>query len=277
MEAAVRSATGRVAWADCRRHGREWAACRRRGRWHGRRRDRRHVSWPRSMDSRWRPLPHDAPRRPWRWTMNSAARLEHRDVGARQGRGGGGAARALLLPGSALHQSGDHHRPATAREHHHSDGRLHHHLAHGDDGLHDARRAGQRHLEPQGLPGFLRRSRPARHADAGRPRLDPRRRLQLLRRPRRCQPGTASRTTGSRWWTTSPRRTSPSNPAASAASQFTLEAKRIGKFKLTLAAQHDRAGEARRHRGARDRSGPQRARAERRSSTAAWKLPCDTT
>ena len=98
-----------------------------------------------------------------------------------------------------------------------SDGRLHHHLAHGDDGLHHARRAGQRHVEPQGLSGFLRRSRPAGHAHAGRPRLDSGGRLQLLGRARRRQPATAGRTTGSRWWRTSPTRTSRWNPAASAA------------------------------------------------------------
>ena len=79
------------------------------------------------------------------------------------------------------------------RQHLHPHGRFHHHLAHGHDGLHHARRARQRHVQPQSLPGFLRRSRPARHAHPGRPRLHPRRRLQLLRRARRRQPATAAR------------------------------------------------------------------------------------
>ena len=47
-------------------------------------------------------------------------------------------------------------------------------------------------VQPQSLPGFLRRPRPARHAHPGRPRLDSGGGLQLLRRARRCQPGTAA-------------------------------------------------------------------------------------
>ena len=72
-----------------------------------------------------------------------------------------------------------------ARSHHHSDGRLHHHLAHGHAGLHRPRRAGQRHLQPESLSGFLRRPRSAGHAHAGRPRLDSGGGLQLFRQTRR--------------------------------------------------------------------------------------------
>ena len=100
------------------------------------------------------------------------------------------------------------------RQHRDPDGGFHHHVAHGDDGVHHARRAGQRHVEPQGLPGFLRRSRPAGDAHAGRPRLDPGGGLQLLGRARRRRPETCRRTTGSRWWMTPPTRPSRSNPAA---------------------------------------------------------------
>ena len=102
------------------------------------------------------------------------------------------AARALLLPRSALHQSRNHHRPERPRQHLDSAGRLHHHLAHGHDGLHHARRAGQRHLQPQSLPGFLRRSRPAGHAHPGRPRFHSRGRLQLLRPRGDVEPATAA-------------------------------------------------------------------------------------
>jgi alpha-2-macroglobulin-like protein len=107
-----------------------------------------------------------------------------------------------------------------ARHHRHPHGRFHHHLAHGHARLHHPRRARQRHLQPQSLPGFLRRPRPARHPHAGRPRFHPvavynysgsrRRRLQLQ----------AGRLVLARQ-TTSPTKPSPSNPAAWAASQFT--------------------------------------------------------
>ena len=45
-------------------------------------------------------------------------------------------------------------------------------------------------------------------------------------------------------------------------SQFTLEAKRIGKFKLTLCRAHERRSRPRGHRGPRNRSDSQRPRAE---------------
>jgi hypothetical protein len=70
----------------------------------------------------------------------------------------------------------------TARHHLHSAGGLHHHLAHGHAGLHYPRRAGQRNIQHESLPGFLRRSGSAGHAHARRPRVDSRGRLQLLRR-----------------------------------------------------------------------------------------------
>ena len=54
-------------------------------------------------------------------------------------------------------------------------------------------------------------------------------------------------------------------------SQFTLNANRIGKFKLTLSAHMEGAAIARRHRRSRDRGHPQRPRAETSSSTAASK------
>jgi hypothetical protein len=51
-------------------------------------------------------------------------------------------------------------------------------------------------------------------------------------------------------------------PGRVGGSQFTLEANRIGKFKLTLSARMNGAGRPRRHRGARNRSHSQRPRAE---------------
>ena len=86
-------------------------------------------------------------------------------------------ARPLLLPRGALHQSGDRYRRQWRCQYFYSPGRLHHHLAHGDDRLHRTRRVGQRHIEPQGLSGFLYRPRPACHPYSGRSRVDPRRRL----------------------------------------------------------------------------------------------------
>ncbi len=85
-----------------------------------------------------------------------------------------GPARALLLSRGPLHQPRDPHRRARQRRHLHSAGRFHHHLAHGHGGLDGARRARQRYCGPQGLPGFLRRPRPAGHAHPGRPRVDSR-------------------------------------------------------------------------------------------------------
>ncbi len=76
--------------------------------------------------------------------------------------------------------------------HHDSPGGLHHHLAHGDARIHHPRSARQRHIEPESLSGFLRRSRPARHPHARRSSLDPRSRIQLLRRARRRQPEIAT-------------------------------------------------------------------------------------
>ena len=68
----------------------------------------------------------------------------------------------------------------------------------------------------------------------------------------------------------SPRKPSPSNPAASAASQFTINANRIGKFKLTLSAQMDgaRQGRATTSSCARLKSSPTAA-SRTSSSTAA--------
>ena len=112
----------------------------------------------------------------------------HRPSGA-----GPGAARALLVPRSPLHQSGNHHRPERRRQHHHSAWPIP-----SPPGAwpcwpppRTARWAAA--LEPQSLPGFLRRPRSARHAHPGRPRLHPRRHLQLLRRARRRQPELAAR------------------------------------------------------------------------------------
>ena len=68
--------------------------------------------------------------------------------------------------------------------------------------------------QPESLSGFLRRSRSAGHAHARRPRLDPGGRLQLLRRRAATSACNCSRTTGSRWWKTFPRRTSRWIPAA---------------------------------------------------------------
>ena len=63
------------------------------------------------------------------------------------------------------------------RHHRHSPRRFHHHLAHGHDRFHRARRIGQRRLQPQSLSGFLRRSRPSRHSHSGRSRIHPSGRL----------------------------------------------------------------------------------------------------
>ncbi len=143
----------------------------------------------------------------------------------------------------------NHHRSERTRHHLHPDGRLDHHLAHGDDGVHDPWRARQRHVQPQGLSGFLRRSRSARHAHAGRPRVIPGSHLQLRRDARRRPSASGTRRIGFRWpkmlaekaWTVEPGRVG--------GSQFTLEAKRIGKFKLTLAARMIGEDRSRRHRG----------------------------
>ncbi len=67
------------------------------------------------------------------------------------------------------------------RQHCHSHRRLHHHVADGDDCFHPARRAGHGEFQPEGLSGFLCRSRPARYAHAGRPGFDSGGHLQLLR------------------------------------------------------------------------------------------------
>lgn len=102
-------------------------------------------------------------------------------------------ARPLLFPRSPLHQPRNYHRRPRPGQRLHPHGRFHHHLAHGPHGIDCARPLGRRLIEHQGLPGFLRRSRPARHAHAGRPRLAARGRLQLRRRARRCQPAFAAR------------------------------------------------------------------------------------
>jgi hypothetical protein len=98
------------------------------------------------------------------------------------------ATRALLLPRSPLHQAGDHHRRSRRSDDHDPPCRLHHYVAHGDDGVHTSRSAGQRCIQPEGVSGFLRRSRPPRHAHARRSCLHPGCRLQLLGRDRQRQP-----------------------------------------------------------------------------------------
>ncbi len=65
-------------------------------------------------------------------------------------------ARALLLPRGALHQSRNHHRLQRSGQHHDPAGRLHHDLAHGNDGIHDPWSARQHNIEPESLSGFLR-------------------------------------------------------------------------------------------------------------------------
>ena len=99
-----------------------------------------------------------------------------------------------------------------------------------------ARRARQRHIQPQGLPGFLRRSRSARHPHPGRPRLHPRGRLQLLA----ARAADVSLQLQPDDWFALVDDVADKTVAVESGrvggSQFTLEAKRIGKFKLTLSA-----------------------------------------
>ena len=158
-------------------------------------------------------------------TVNTATLAKKDSVGARR------AARALLLPGGALHQSGNHHRPATAAPASSipmADSITTWRMAMMASTTHGALGSGT--VEPEGLPGFLRRSRPAGHAHAGRPRLDSGGCLQLLGRARRREPATAAgrlvlaggrrrREEPSRWipaaWAA---RSSRSKPSASASS-----------------------------------------------------------
>ena len=153
------------------------------------------------------------------------------------------------------------------------DGRFHHHVAHGHDGIHRAAALlGSGTSQPQGLSGFLRRSRPAGHPHAGRPRLHPDRRLQLRRRAGdvslQLQPAD--------WFTL----------AQDIADKIAdRRARPRGRFAVHHRSQthrqvqtHSRAriegrGQPRRHRGARNRSDSEWPRAEPWSSTAAWKTP----
>ena len=145
-------------------------------------------------------------------------------------------ARALLFSRGALYQSRNHHRQGRARQHRDSDGGLHYHVAHGDDCLHATGSAWHLYIEPESFPGFLRRSRFAGHAHAGRSGFDSGCYLQLLGFARRCE-SCSFRTDD--WFALvddSGEKSVTVDSARVGSSQFTLEAKRIGKFKLTLAA-----------------------------------------
>ena len=174
-------------------------------------------------------------------------------------------ARPFLLSRSPLHQPGDHHRRQRQCQTSPSPSPTPSPLGAWPCSPPRTRRAGQRHIEPQSLSGLLRRSRSARHAHPGRSGLHSRRRLQLLRQARRRQPQAPARRLVLAGRRQLPKRPSPSNPAASAARSSPLEAKRIGKFKLTLSARMNGAArDPRRHRRPRNRSHSQRARAEPR-------------
>ena len=113
-----------------------------------------------------------------------------------------------------------------------------------------ARRAGHVHFEPEGLSGFLCRSRSARHAHPGRPGFDPGGHLQLLGRARRGQPEAPAGRLVLPGGRRSGKDPSTVDSGRVGGSQFTLEAKRIGKFKLTLAASMKGQSQSRRYRGA---------------------------
>ena len=96
-------------------------------------------------------------------------------------------ARALVLPGSALHQPGNHHRRARQRQHHHPRCRLHHNVAHGHARVDKRRSHRHGYKLAESVSGLLRRSRPPRHTHAGRPRQHSAGHLQLHRQARgRC-------------------------------------------------------------------------------------------
>src|SRR5208282_5727907 len=99
-------------------------------------------------------------------------------------------------------------------------------VAHGHDCLHATGSARHVNLEPEGFSGFLRRSRSASHAHAGRPCFDSGGDVNL-------------KLQSDDWFSLvddSGEKSVGVDSARVGSSQFTLEARRIGKFKLTLAA-----------------------------------------
>ena len=148
------------------------------------------------------------------------------------------SARAVLLPRGALHQSRNHHRPERPRQHLHSAGGFHHYVAHGPAGLHARGALGSGASSLKVFQDFF--------VDLDLPvTLTQGDRVSIPVAVYNYSGGRAatsasicSRTTGLRWWTTSPTKNLAVDSGRVGGSQFTLEAKRIGKFKLTLSA-HD--------------------------------------
>ena len=140
----------------------------------------------------------------------------------------------------ALHQSRDHHRCATATPASRfpiADSITTWRMAMLASTASGALGSGD--IEPEGVSGLLRRSRSAGHAHAGRSRLAPRGGLQLLRRSRQ---GRASSFKPEDWFSLdddTAEKTVAVESGRVGGSQFTLSAKRIGKFKLTLSAHMD--------------------------------------
>ena len=193
----------------------------------------------------------------------STGTLKKSDVEKDQeGRLGWRRSRPIVFPGGAVHQPGDPHRPARHGYNLDSAGRFDYHVADGDDGVHREGRAGQRHFQSEGIPGFLRGPGHAGDGDAGRPGDAPGGGLQLLagagRHPTGVAGGRLVPAGGGQW-----EQIGDGGPGARGRVAVHAGGDADREIQADALGADDGGGEAGGHRGAGDRSGSQRPRAER--------------